>query len=147
MLNPFPGSRNVIPGEAFMTVDFRHPEEAVLKDMDARIRAYVEEVCKAGGLTADIKEVFNYAPVAFDKECVGKVREAAERLGYKHRDIVSGAGHDACYVARVAPTAMVFCPCVDGISHNELEKIYPEWAKAGADVLLHAVVDTAEIVG
>ncbi len=147
MLNPFPGSRNVIPGEAFMTVDFRHPEEAVLKDMDARIRAYVDEVCKAGALTADVKEVFNYPPVAFDKECVGKVRDAAERLGYKHRDIVSGAGHDACYIARVAPTAMVFCPCVDGISHNELEKIYPEWAKAGADVLLHAVVDTAEIVG
>jgi N-carbamoyl-L-amino-acid hydrolase len=147
MLTPYPGSRNVIPGEAFLTVDFRHPEEAALKDMDARIRGYVDEVCKAGGLTAEVKEVFNYAPVAFDKECVGKVRAAAERLGYKHRDIVSGAGHDACYVARVAPTAMVFCPCVDGISHNELEKIHPEWAKAGADVLLHAVVDTAEIVG
>jgi N-carbamoyl-L-amino-acid hydrolase len=147
MLNPYPGSRNVIPGEVFMTVEFRHPEEAALKDMDARIRTYVDEVCEAGGLTAEVKEVFNYAPVVFDKECVGRVRDAAERLGYKHRDIVSGAGHDACYIARVAPTAMVFCPCVDGVSHNELEKIYPEWAKAGADVLLHAVVDTAEIVG
>ena len=147
MLNPYPGSRNVIPGEAFLTIDFRHPEEPVLKDMDAGIRAFIDEVCKSNGLTADVKEVFNYAPIAFDKDCVGRVREAAKRLGYKHRDIVSGAGHDACYIARVAPTAMVFCPCVDGVSHNELEKIYPEWAKAGADVLLHAVVDTAEIVG
>ena len=147
MLNPYPGSRNVIPGEAFMTVEFRHPEEAVLKDMDARFRGYVDAVCKEGGLTADVKEVFNYPPVAFDPECVGRVRDAAKRLGYKHRDIVSGAGHDACYIARVAPTAMVFCPCVDGVSHNEVEKIYPEWAKAGADVLLHAVVETAEIVG
>jgi N-carbamoyl-L-amino-acid hydrolase len=147
VLNPFPGSRNVIPGETFMTIDFRHPEEAVLKDMDARIRAFVDEVCATIGLKADLKEVFNYAPVAFDKECVSKVREAAKRLGYKHRDIVSGAGHDACYIARVAPTAMVFCPCADGISHNELEEIYPKWAQAGADVLLHAVVDTAEIVG
>ncbi len=147
MLNPFPGSRNVIPGEVFMTVDFRHPEDAVLREMDARIRGYIDELCASAGLTSEIKEVFNYAPIAFDTDCVGKVRDAAKRLGYKHRDIVSGAGHDACYIARVAPTAMVFCPCVDGVSHNELEKIYPEWAKAGADVLLHAVVDMAEIVG
>ena len=147
MLNPYPGSRNVIPGEAFLTVEFRHPEEPVLREMDARIRGYVDEVCRKGGLTAEVKEVFNYPPVAFDPECVGRVREAAKRLGYKHRDIVSGAGHDACYIARVAPTAMVFCPCVDGVSHNEVENIHPEWAKAGADVLLHAVVETAEIVG
>ncbi len=147
MLNPHPGSRNVIPGEVFMTIDFRHPEDAVLGDMDARLRSYIDELCKSSGLTSEIKEVFNYAPIAFDTDCVGKVRDAAKRLGYKHRDIVSGAGHDACYIARVAPTAMVFCPCVDGVSHNELEKIYPEWAKAGADVLLHAVVDMAEIVG
>lgn len=146
MLNPYPGSRNVIPGEVFMTIDFRHPEDGVLRDMDARLRTYIDELCRSSGLTSEIKEVFNYAPVAFDEDCVGKVRDAARRLGYKHRDIVSGAGHDACYIARVAPTAMVFCPCVDGISHNELEKIYPEWAKAGADVLLHAVVDMAEIV-
>ena len=93
-----------------------------------------------------MKEVFYYAPVEFDHDCVAAVRRAAERLGYSHRDIVSGAGHDACYIARVAPTSMIFCPCVDGISHNEEEDISPEWATAGADVLFHAVVETAEIV-
>jgi hypothetical protein len=74
------------------------------------------------------------------------VREAAGRLGYSHRDIVSGAGHDACWMNRVVPSAMIFCPCVDGLSHNEDETITPEWAKAGTDVLLHAVLQTAEIV-
>ena len=147
MLTPYPGSRNVIPRSVFMTVDFRHPTDAALIDMDARIRAAVDGVCREVGLAAEVKEVFSYAPVAFDPACAAKLRAAAERLGYHHRDIVSGAGHDACYMARVTPTAMVFCPCVDGISHNEAEDIRPEWATAGADVLFHAVVETAEIVG
>ena len=84
--------------------------------------------------------------MTFDPGCVKAVRDAAERLGYSHRDLVSGAGHDACWINRVAPTAMVMCPCVDGLSHNEAEEIYPEWASAGADVLFHAVVETAGIV-
>ncbi len=147
VVKPYPGSRNVIPGEVFLTIDFRHPTADALVDMDASIRAKITEICTAIGLAADVKEVFNYAPVAFDPACVAKVREAAVRLGYRHRDMVSGAGHDACYIARVAPTAMVFCPCVDGISHNEVEEIYPHWAAAGTNVLFHAVVDTAEIVG
>ena len=75
------------------------------------------------------------------------VRDAAERLGYSHMDIVSGAGHDACWINDVAPTAMIMCPCVDGLSHNEAEEISPEWAAAGTDVLLHAVLETAEVVG
>jgi N-carbamoyl-L-amino-acid hydrolase len=106
----------------------------------------IATVCAEGRLSAEVEEVFYYAPVAFDQACVSAVRRAAERLGYSHRDIVSGAGHDACYIARVAPTAMVFCPCVDGISHNEEETIHPHWAQAGADVLFYAVVETAEIV-
>ena len=77
---------------------------------------------------------------------VERVRSAAERLGYTHRDIVSGAGHDACWTAKVAPTTMIMCPCVGGLSHNEAENISKEWAAAGADVLLHAVLETAEIV-
>jgi len=77
---------------------------------------------------------------------VRAVRDAAEPLGYSHRDIISGAGHDACWINRVAPTAMVMCPCADGLSHNEAEEISPAWARAGADVLFHAVVETAEIV-
>jgi N-carbamoyl-L-amino-acid hydrolase len=89
--------------------------------------------------------VFYYPPVAFDKECVAAVRAAAQRFGYSHRDIVSGAGHDACYLARVCPTSMIFTPCVDGISHNEVEDIKQEWSTAGANVLMHAVLEKAEI--
>ena len=82
---------------------------------------------------------------SFDTECVSKIRNAAERLGYSHRDIISGAGHDACWINKVAPTAMVMCPCVDGLSHNEAEEISQEWAVAGSNVLFHAVLETAEI--
>ena len=98
------------------------------------------------GLSADIKQVFYYPPVPFDPDCVAAVRRAAKHLGLSHRDIVSGAGHDACYLARVAPTSMIFTPCVDGVSHNESEDIKQEWATAGANVLMHAVLEKAEIV-
>ncbi len=146
MLNPYPNSRNVIPGEVFMTCEFRHPDDETLRDMDKALREGVEAIAKTIGLAYDLKQVFYYAPVAFDPGCVDAVRRAAERFGYSHRDIVSGAGHDACYLARVAPTSMVFTPCVDGISHNESEDIKPEWSTAGANVLMHAVLEKAEIV-
>ena len=87
-----------------------------------------------------------FDPVKFDDGCVGAVRAAAERLGYSHMDLISGAGHDACWINKTAPTAMVMCPCVDGLSHNEAEEISSEWATAGADVLLHAVLEMAEVV-
>ena len=147
MLNPYPNSRNVIPGEVFMTCEFRHPIEETLTDTDVQVRAGVDAICKAIGLTYAIKEVFYYKPVAFDPGCVSAVRRAAQHLGLTHRDIVSGAGHDACYIARVAPTSMIFTPCVDGVSHNEAEDISQEWATAGANVLMHAVLEKAEIVG
>jgi N-carbamoyl-L-amino-acid hydrolase len=146
MLNPYPNSRNVIPGEVFMTVDFRHPIDATLSEMDAALKEGVEKIAFAIGLAADIKQVFYYAPVAFDDGCVAAVRRAAKHLGLSHRDIVSGAGHDACYLARVAPTSMIFTPCVDGVSHNESEDIKQEWSTAGANVLMHAVLEKAEIV-
>jgi beta-ureidopropionase / N-carbamoyl-L-amino-acid hydrolase len=146
MLNPYPNSRNVIPGEVFMTCEFRHPLDATLSDMDAALKEGVEAITKKIGLTYDLKQVFYYAPVAFDPGCVDAVRRAAERFGYSHRDIVSGAGHDACYLARVAPSSMVFTPCVDGVSHNESEDIKQEWSTAGANVLMHAVLEKAEIV-
>ena len=146
MLNPYPNSRNVIPGEVFMTCEFRHPLDATLSDMDAALKEGVEAITKKIGLTYDLKQVFYYAPVAFDSGCVDAVRRAAERFGYSHRDIVSGAGHDACYLARVAPSSMVFTPCVDGVSHNESEDIKQEWSTAGANVLMHAVLEKAEIV-
>ena len=147
MLNPYPNSRNVIPGKVFLTCEFRHPEVATLDAMDHALREGIARIARAGGLEAEIKKVFDYPPVPFDAGCIAAVRRAAERFGYTYRDIVSGAGHDACYISRVAPTSMIFTPCVDGVSHNESEDIKPEWATAGAQVLMHAVLEKAEIVG
>jgi beta-ureidopropionase / N-carbamoyl-L-amino-acid hydrolase len=146
MLNPYPNSRNVIPGQVWMTIDFRCPDDTVLAGMDKALHAGVADICAAIGLEQDTKQIFYYPPVAFEESCVAAVRDAASKLGYTHRNIVSGAGHDACYIARVAPTAMIFTPCVDGISHNETEDIKPEWAAAGANVLLQAALAKAEIV-
>ncbi len=146
MLNPYPNSRNVIPGEVFMTCEFRHPVDETLSGMDAALREGVEEIAKKIGLACDLKQVFYYAPIAFDLGCVDAVRRAAKHFGYSHRNIVSGAGHDACYVARIAPTSMIFVPCVGGVSHNETEDIKQEWSTAGANVLMHAVLEKAEIV-
>ena len=146
MLNPYPNSRNVIPGKVFLTCEFRHPEVATLDAMDHDLRAGIARIARESGLEIEIKKVFDYPPVPFDAGCIAAVRRAAERFGYTHRDIVSGAGHDACYISRVAPTSMIFTPCVDGVSHNESEDIKPEWATAGAQVLMHAVLEKAEIV-
>ncbi|MRG54490.1 hydantoinase/carbamoylase family amidase [Phyllobacterium sp. SYP-B3895] len=142
----YPNSRNVIPGKVVFTVDIRSPNIATLNAMKAEIEAKAAGIAKELGLGIEIEEEGHFDPVAFDAGCVTAVRNAAERLGYSHRNIVSGAGHDACWINRVAPTAMVMCPCVDGLSHNEDEDIKKEWATAGADVLLHAVLETAEVV-
>jgi beta-ureidopropionase / N-carbamoyl-L-amino-acid hydrolase len=142
----YPNSRNVIPGKLVFTVDLRSPDLAILKDMTARLREGAQNICDEMGLGLEMEQVGGFDPVMFDEGCVKAIREAAERLGYSHRNIVSGAGHDACWIARVAPTAMVMCPCVGGLSHNEAEEISQEWAAAGADVLFHAVVETAGIV-
>ncbi|MBB3773653.1 N-carbamoyl-L-amino-acid hydrolase [Angulomicrobium tetraedrale] len=144
-IDVFPNSRNIITGKAVFTIDIRHPELAVLEAMAQEIRAGAAEIAERMGLAIAIAEVNAFDPVAFDPTLVGRVRAAATALGYSHRDMVSGAGHDACWVNKVAPAAMIFCPCVDGLSHNEDEAITPEWAKAGADVLLHAVLETAQI--
>ena len=145
-IDVYPNSRNVIPGKVVFTVDFRSPELAVIQDMETRLAVAVKEICDDMGLTYEIEKVGGFDPVAFDEGCVTAVRSAAERLGYSHMNIISGAGHDACWINQVAPTAMIMCPCVDGLSHNEAEEISKEWATAGTDVLLHAVVEIAEIV-
>ncbi len=142
----FPNSRNVIPGKVVFTVDLRSPNLSVIEDMEARLAVEVEKVCTGMGLTYELEEVGGFDPVTFDETCVSAVRNAAERLGYSHLNIISGAGHDACWINKVAPTAMIMCPCVDGLSHNEAEDISKEWATAGADVLMHAVLETAQIV-
>lgn len=142
----YPNSRNIIAGRTVFTVDIRSPEKEVLDAMDGRIREGIDTICDALDIRYEIEQVGAFDPVTFDAGCVKAIRDAAERLGYSHRNIVSGAGHDACWINRVAPTAMVMCPCVDGLSHNEAEEITKEWASAGADVLFHAVVETAGIV-
>ena len=142
----FPNSRNIIPGKAIFTVDFRHPEKSVLEKMKKQLEQGAKDIANNIGLDMEIETVGGFDPVTFDQDCVGRVRDAATKLGYSHRDLVSGAGHDACWINRVAPTAMIMCPCVDGLSHNEAEEIHPEWATAGANVLFQAVVETAEIV-
>lgn len=142
----YPNSRNIIAGRTVFTIDIRSPDKAVLDEMDRRIRDGIALICEALDIRFEVEQVGHFDPVAFDKDCVETVRRAAEKLGLTHRDIVSGAGHDACWINRVAPTAMIFCPCVDGLSHNEAEEITKEWAMNGANVLFHAVVETAEIV-
>ena len=144
--NVYPNSRNVIPGKAVFTIDFRSPDLEKLTSMRTRLEAEAADIAQDLSLGITIEPTGHFDPVTFDPGCVAAVRNAAERLGYSHRDIVSGAGHDACWINRVAPTAMVMCPCVDGLSHNEAEEITSDWAKKGTDVLLHAVLETAEIV-
>lgn len=142
----YPNSRNVIPGRVVFTVDLRSPNLDILTEMGDRLRHEGRKICDSLDLEVTFEKVGGFDPVEFDTECVTAVREAAEKLGYSHRDLISGAGHDACWINRVAPTAMVMCPCVDGLSHNEAEEISLDWAKAGTDVLFHAVVERAEIV-
>jgi N-carbamoyl-L-amino-acid hydrolase len=145
-IDVYPNSRNIIPGKVVFTIDFRSHVLETLQAMVGELEEKAPALCEALGCSFESTIAGQFDPPAFDENCVKAVREAAERLGYSHRDIVSGAGHDACWINRVAPTAMVMCPCVDGLSHNEAEDISKEWATAGADVLFHAVVETAEIV-
>jgi N-carbamoyl-L-amino-acid hydrolase len=142
-----PNSRNTIPGRVFFTVDFRHPEDAVLTQMDKELRAACAEIAGAIGLETEVKEFWYFPPTPFDKACVASVRAATAALGYAHMDIISGAGHDAVYMARVAPTAMIFVPCVGGISHNEIEDAKPEDLAMGCAVLLNAVLERANAGG
>jgi len=135
-----PNSPNVIPGSVFFTVDLRHPETPVLDSMEQMLTTVADEVCRALGLGVVVTKIWDQPPVRFDVECVGCVRDAAAASGYSSRDIVSGAGHDAAYVARVAPTAMIFVPCRDGISHNEVEFSSAEQCARGAQALLQAVL-------
>ena len=146
VLEVSPASRNTIPGEVTFSVDMRHPDAAVLERMDAELRADCARIAADAGLEVAVEEIWYSPPVAFDADCVNAVRDAAERLGYGHRDMVSGAGHDSVYIARIAPTAMIFVPCADGLSHNEEESAEADDLAAGCAVLLHAMLDRARVV-
>ena len=139
-----PGSRNVIPGQVWFTVDCRHPVPETLSAMDGAVRETCRRIAEELGLEETIEVTGHTPTVAFHPKQVEAVRTAAAEAGYPHMDIVSGAGHDACYINRVAPTAMIFVPCEDGISHNETESATPEDLAAGCDVLLRAILTAAE---
>jgi N-carbamoyl-L-amino-acid hydrolase len=145
-LNVYPNSRNVIPGRAVLTVDIRSPQQDKLDAMRAEVERAAHAVARELGLGCEIEPTGHFDPVTFDPALAESVRAAADRLGYSRRDIVSGAGHDACWIARVAPTVMIMCPCEGGLSHNEAEAISKDWAAKGTDVLLHAVLEAAEVV-
>ena len=139
----FPNSRNVIPGRVRFSVDFRNTTDDGLLQMDAELRAAAAALAAESGLRIDIEQVVYFPPQPFAPHLVDAVRAGARRLGLPHRDIVSGAGHDAVYVARHAPAAMIFVPCKDGISHNEIEDAREEHLTAGANVLLQAMLECA----
>jgi N-carbamoyl-L-amino-acid hydrolase len=138
-----PGSRNIIPGRVDFTVDMRHPDADVLAGMDAALRSACQQTADKIGLELALEQISYTPPVIFDEQCVSAVQSACEQLGYAYRRMTSGAGHDACYVAKVTPTAMIFVPCADGISHNEAESSKPEDLEAGGNVLLHAMLSLA----
>ncbi|HUJ28121.1 MAG TPA: Zn-dependent hydrolase [Myxococcales bacterium] len=138
-----PNSRNVVPGEVRMTVDLRNAKDATLTSMKQDLEKTVQGIASQCRVGAELKEVVYFPPCQFSPELVSLVRDSSKKLSFSHRDIVSGAAHDAVYLARVAPTAMIFVPCEGGISHNEIENARPEDLAAGCDVLLHAVLARA----
>jgi beta-ureidopropionase / N-carbamoyl-L-amino-acid hydrolase len=142
-----PASRNVIPGAAFLTAEFRHPDEPSLEIMNKNLRNIAADTARELGLEIEIKQITKFPAQPFDAGCLDAIRNAAKKNGLTYHDIVSGAGHDAVYMARVCPSAMIFIPCVGGISHNEAEDCKPQWVTNGANVLLHAVLAKAELVG
>jgi len=140
-----PNSRNTIPGVIEMSIDLRHPIDEELTAMDADLKAAITEI-EASGVKIELDPFWYYEPIHFDTDCVSAVRKATEDLGYSHMDIIAGAGHDACYVSDFAPTSMVFTPCLNGISHNEIESTTPEECEGGASVLMNAMLTMAGVV-
>ena len=136
-----PNSRNVVPGEVFFTVDFRHPDDATLDRMEQEFRAALPETLAELGLDWTEQRIWDSPAVRFDPELIACVQRGAEQAGHSTREMVSGAGHDAAYIARVVPTTMIFVPCAGGISHNELESTSFDECAAGAQVLLNAVLE------
>jgi len=143
MLDVYPNSRNVIPGSVKMSVDLRADSDATLTAMVDKLNARAQEIAKQGKVSIALTQVVYFPPAAFAKELVQAVRSGAHTIGLSEMDVVSGAGHDAVYLARVAPTAMIFVPCKDGISHNEIEDAKSEHLEAGCNVLLHAMLACA----
>ena len=138
-----PGSRNTVPERLIINVDLRHPDADILDKMDAIFREKVISECDSRGLTSEVNELWHMPVTKFDDECINTVRSVTEQLGYSYREMVSGAGHDSLYVAKVVPTSMIFVPCENGISHNEKENADINDLAAGCNVLLHSILDMA----
>jgi N-carbamoyl-L-amino-acid hydrolase len=145
MVQVFPNSRNVIPGEVKFSIDLRNVNDDLLNTMHEEIHAFIDKTRQQTGLGITLERVSYYPPCPFHPDCVDAVRAATARLGYSTMDVVSGAGHDAIYAARVAPAGMIFVPCKDGISHNEIEDAKAEHLEAGCNVLLHAMLERAGV--
>ncbi|MHA2939616.1 allantoate amidohydrolase [Vibrio sp. RC27] len=139
-----PNSRNTIPGEVSISIDMRHPIDEELTKMDLELKAYVEALRISDSVDIALDPFWYYEPIHFNQNCISAVRSATQDLGYSHMDIIAGAGHDACYVSDFAPTSMIFTPCLNGISHNEIESTTPEECEAGCSVLLNAMLRMAE---
>jgi len=146
MVQVHPNSRNVIPGRVKFSIDLRNATDELVGKMDADIHAIAEKLSAESGLPIAIEQVSDYPAQPFHPECMQAVARAAEKLGYSNMPAVSGAGHDAVYMARLAPAGMIFIPCKDGISHNEIEDAKPEHITAGCNVLLHAMLERAGVV-
>ena len=145
MVQVFPNSRNVIPGQVKFSIDLRNVSEDLLNTMHEEMLAFIARTRSDSGLVIEVERVSYYPPCPFHPDCVNAVRAATEKLGYSSMDVVSGAGHDAIYAARVAPAGMIFVPCKDGISHNEIEDAQPAHLEAGCNVLLHAMLERAGV--
>ncbi|HYD80226.1 MAG TPA: Zn-dependent hydrolase [Paucimonas sp.] len=144
MVQVFPNSRNVIPGQVKFSIDLRNVSDELLDTMHREMLAFIDKTRADTGLGIAIERVSYYPPCPFHPDCVDAVRKATAKLGYSTMDVVSGAGHDAIYAARVAPAGMIFVPCKDGISHNEIEDAKSEHLEAGCNVLLHAMLERAK---
>ncbi len=143
VLDVYPSSRNVIPGSINMTVDFRAQDDATLASMAEALHATARKLETSAKVKIEINQVVYFPPQPFDQKLVSDIRQSARQMGFSEMDVVSGAGHDAVYMTRVAPTAMIFVPCKDGISHNEIEDADPAHIEAGCNVLLQAMLRQA----
>ncbi|WP_194205375.1 Zn-dependent hydrolase [Superficieibacter sp. 1612_C1] len=146
MVQVYPNSRNVVPGEVKFSIDMRNISDDEVAKMDVALREYINTVSQEAGMAITLEEVSHYPAAPFHPDCQAAISRAADQLGYPSRPIVSGAGHDAVYMSYLAPTGMIFIPCKDGISHNEIEYASPEHVTAGANVLLQVILDYASVV-
>ena len=137
-------SRNVIPGKCFLTIDFRHPDDKILSEMDKKLRNTIKLIEKSKKVEIKIEQILELKSNLFNKSIKNIIRDISKKLNYSAQEIISGAGHDAVNINSIAPTAMIFIPCIDGISHNEIENVYKEDVTKGAQVLLHSMIELAD---